>query len=108
MKDLLDLSSLQVEETTGRIIRAFRKNFNLTLAEVSRLTDIPQSHLSAIENDKIEIGVKRASHIAAVFGIDPSLLLFPGGYERHLDREARNIRKKAAVLMVKKRELVGR
>jgi hypothetical protein len=37
MKNLLDLKDLQIEETPGRVIRAFRRNFGLTLAEMESL-----------------------------------------------------------------------
>jgi transcriptional regulator with XRE-family HTH domain len=107
MKNLLDLKGLQVEETPGRVVRAFRRNFELTLGEMQRLTGIPQSNLSAIENDKLDMGVRRATRIAAVFGINPSLILFPRGYEREEEKELRKIRKDAAALIEKKRAAAG-
>ncbi len=103
MKNLLDLKELQIEETPGKVVRAFRRNFELTLGEMEKLTGIPQSNLSAIENDKLDMGVRRASRIAAVFGISPSLILFPKGYEREDEKEIRKIRKDAATLIEKKR-----
>jgi len=107
MKNLLDLKTLQVETTPGKVIRAFRKNFHLTLAEVGTLTGIPQSNLSAIENDHMDIGVKRATLIAAVFGISPSGILFPEGFERDDERELEKIRKRAAALIEKKKVAAG-
>ncbi len=103
MKNLLDLKELQTEETPGKVVRAFRRNFELTLGEMERLTGIPQSNLSAIENDKMDMGVRRAIRIAAVFGINPSLILFPKGFEREDESEIRKIRKDAAALIEKKR-----
>lgn len=105
MKNLLDLKELQTEETPGKIVRAFRRNFGLTLEDVERLTGIPQSNLSAIENNKLDMGVRRAARLAAVFGINPSLILFPKGYEREEEKELRKIRKDAATLIEKKRAL---
>ena len=103
MKNLLDLKELKIEETPGKVVRAFRKNFELTLSDMEKLTGIPQSNLSAIENDKLDMGVRRAIRIAAVFGINPSLILFPKGYEREDQTEIRKIRRDAAALIERKR-----
>ena len=107
MKNLLDLKALQINETPGKVVRAFRRNFELTLGEIERLTGIPQSNLSAIENDNLDMGVRRATRIAAVFGINPALILFPKGYEREEEKELRKIRKEAATLIEKKRASAG-
>ena len=102
MKDLLNLQELQVKETPGKTIRAFRRNFNLTLEDIEKLTGIPVSNLSAIEHDKIDLGLSRAIRIAAVFGIHLSLILFPEGYERQKNVAITKIRKNAANLIEKK------
>jgi transcriptional regulator with XRE-family HTH domain len=107
VKNFLDLKGLQVQETPGRVVRAFRRNFELTLGEMERLTGIPESNLSAIENDKLDMGIRRATRIAAVFGINPSLILFPKGHERKEEKELRKIRKDAAALIEKKRAAAG-
>src|SRR4051812_45369223 len=107
MKNFLNLKELRVEEIPGKVIRAFRRNFELTLREMERLTGIPESNLSAIENDKLDMGIRRATRIAAVFGINPSLILFPKGHERKEEKELRKIRKDAAVLIEKKRAATG-
>ncbi|MEK6772933.1 MAG: helix-turn-helix transcriptional regulator [Bdellovibrionota bacterium] len=51
--------------TPGKVIRAFRKNFNITQQELAEVTGIAETNLSAIENDKVEIGVKRAVQVAS-------------------------------------------
>ena len=102
MKDLLSIKELQVKETPGKIIRAFRRNFNLTLEDVEKLTGIPVSNLSAIEHDKIDLGLRRSIRIAAVFGIHPSLILFPNGYDRQSHPAISKIRKSAASLIERK------
>lgn len=105
MKDLLDVIKVEGEETSGRVVRAFRRNFNLTLADIEHLTGIPSSNLSAIENDKLEIGVRRARLLAAVYGISPALLLFPSASAE--EKRFRQIRKAAAKLIEKKRRSGG-
>jgi len=102
MKNLLSLPALNVEVTPGKMIRAFRKNFNLTLEEVHAITEIPVPHLSAIENDKTDIGIHRGILLAAVFGVPPSVILFPTGYQRAEDQEAVQVRRRAAKLLQRK------
>jgi len=42
------------------------------------LTNIPQATLSAIENDKINLGVERAKTLANALKCHPAALVFPG------------------------------
>lgn len=100
-KDLMDF--LPKTSTAGSIIRAFRKNFKVTLKELAKLTGIPESNLSALENDKIEMGVKRATLIGAALGISPESLLFPNGKSQY-EKEAGAIRKAASKLLLIKRK----
>ena len=41
------------------------------------LTGIPQSTLSAIENDRVKLGLERAKVIARALECHPSVLVFP-------------------------------
>lgn len=108
MKNLRDLKVLQVEATPGKVVRAFRKNFGITLEELEAVTGISQSNLSAIENDKIDLGVRRAELLAAALGLEPSVILFPRGrQEGPLARELRDIRARAKRILGKKREAFG-
>ncbi len=101
LKDLADF--LPPDSTAGRSIRAFRNNFNVTLKELHGLTGIPESNLSAIENDKLEIGVKRATLIGAALGISPHSLLFPNGKSQY-EKQAIRIRKAAGRLLTTKQK----
>ncbi|MBY0385259.1 helix-turn-helix domain-containing protein [bacterium] len=76
MLEFLD-EVMERPSTTGSIVRAFRKKFNLTQKDLEKITGISESHVSAIEHDKIDLGVKRAEMLAAVFGLHPSTLLYP-------------------------------
>jgi hypothetical protein len=42
------------------------------------MTRIPQSTLSAIENDRVKLGVERAKVLARVLKCHPAVLVFPG------------------------------
>ena len=79
-KDFFSLD--QVRSTPGSIVRALRKNFDLTLKDLEKISGIDETNLSAMENDKREIGLKSAILLSAAFGIDPDQILFPEGYER--------------------------
>ena len=85
------------------MIKAFRKNFNITQEELATVTGIAETNLSAIENDKIEIGVKRAVLIAAALGINPSGLLFPSGYETSYKKDVKAVQAASAKMMAKKK-----
>jgi len=101
---LKDLDSLFNKKTTsGKIIKSFRVNFNITQKEMSDAIDISPTNLSAIENDKRHIGVEVATRIGAFLGINPSLLLFPNGQEAavlkygDIVKKAEKIKSKKAV-----------
>ena len=47
MKDLEKLFSHK-DDTAGKIIQAFRRNFNITQAELCSITGISEKYLSAV------------------------------------------------------------
>ena len=78
MKDvLLNLDSNPT--TIGQIVKAFRKRYGFTQSVLSEITGIPETHISQIENDRIDLGVKRAEILAAALGVRPQDILFPEG-----------------------------
>ncbi|MBK9292927.1 MAG: helix-turn-helix transcriptional regulator [Oligoflexia bacterium] len=93
------------EPTPGKLIRAIRKNFNLTLKEIQSLTGILEPNLSAIENDRMELTKKTAELIGAALGVHPSTLLFPSGCKK--TNEIKLIEKKSQALREKKKKAVG-
>jgi transcriptional regulator with XRE-family HTH domain len=50
----------------------------LSQNELSRMTGIPQSTISAIENDRVQLGVERAKVLARALSCHPAVLVFPG------------------------------
>ena len=93
----------QIKSTPGGVIKAFRKNFQFTQHELAEVTGIAEANLSAIENDRVEIGVKRAVLIAAAFGIDPALILFPNGYEASYNKDIKTVQKASEKMMARKK-----
>jgi transcriptional regulator with XRE-family HTH domain len=63
-----------IDVSVGESVRIIRELQN-ALAE---RTGIPQSTISAIENDRVKLGVERAKVIARALRVHPVMLLFPG------------------------------
>jgi transcriptional regulator with XRE-family HTH domain len=88
--------------TPGKVVRAFRKNFGFTLQDIDKLTGAGETNLSAIENDNRVLGPELATRLAAVFGINPALILFPNGPEALDKPEFKKIHASAVALRQKK------
>jgi transcriptional regulator with XRE-family HTH domain len=67
------------KETPNETVRVFRKGLGMTLKEVEEVTGVRESHLSAIENGKIELTQHYAEVFAAAFGIHPTAFMYPNG-----------------------------
>jgi len=67
-----------VEVSVGESVRIMRELQELSQNELSALTGIPQSTLSAIENDRVNLGVERAKVLARALKCHPAVLVFPG------------------------------
>ena len=67
-----------VEVSVGESVRILRDLQELSQDDLSELTGIPQATISAIENDKVNLGVERAKVIARALRCHPAVLVFPG------------------------------
>ena len=67
-----------VDVTVGESVRIIRELQGLSQTELAELTGIPQSTISGIENDRIQIGVERAKMLARALNCHPAVLVFPG------------------------------
>lgn len=67
-----------VEVSVGESVRILRELQELSQSRLAELTGIAQSTISAIENDKINLGVERAKVIARALRCHPAVLVFPG------------------------------
>ena len=67
-----------VDVTIGESVRIIRELQGLSQNQLAVLTGIPQSTISAIENDRVKIGVERAKVIARALRCHPAVLVFPG------------------------------
>jgi transcriptional regulator with XRE-family HTH domain len=68
----------RVEVTVGESVRIIRELQELTQSELAAMTGIPQATISAIENDRVNLGVERAKVLARALKCHPAVLVFPG------------------------------
>ncbi len=68
----------RVDVSVGESLRILRELQELTQTQLSALTGIPQATISAIENDRINLGVERAKVLATALRCHPAVLVFPG------------------------------
>ncbi len=66
-----------VSVSMGESVRIMRELQELSQNELAELTGIPQSTISAIENDRVRLGVERAKTIARALRCHPAVLVFP-------------------------------
>jgi transcriptional regulator with XRE-family HTH domain len=67
-----------VEVSVGESVRILRELQELSQNELAGRTGIPQSTISAIENDRVNLGVERAKVLARALKCHPAVLVFPG------------------------------
>lgn len=67
-----------VEVSVGDSVRIIRELQELSQNQLAELTGIPQSTLSAIENNRVSLGVERAKVLARALRCHPAVLVFPG------------------------------
>ena len=68
----------QITVSVGESVRIIRELQELSQNQLSKLTGIPQATISAIENDRVRLGVERAKTLARALNIHPGVLVFPG------------------------------
>lgn len=69
---------MRVEVSPGESVRVLRELQELNQNDLTRLTGIPQSTISAIENERVRLGVERGKVLARALKCHPAVLLFPG------------------------------
>jgi transcriptional regulator with XRE-family HTH domain len=66
-----------VEVTVGESVRIIRELQELSQNQLAALSGIPQPTISAIENDRVNLGVERAKVLARALKVHPAVLVFP-------------------------------
>ncbi len=77
MKDYKEAQK-RADVSIGESVKIIRELQELSQNELSSITGIPQSTLSAIEHNKINLGVERAKVLARALKCHPAVLVFPG------------------------------
>jgi transcriptional regulator with XRE-family HTH domain len=67
----------RIELTVGESVRIIRELQELSQNQLAQLTGIPQSTISAIECDRVNLGVERAKVLAKALKVHPAVLVFP-------------------------------
>ncbi|MFK7977146.1 MAG: helix-turn-helix domain-containing protein [Halioglobus sp.] len=67
-----------IEVSIGDSVRIVRELQELSQNELAALTGIPQSTISAIENNRINLGIERSKVLARALKCHPAVLVFPG------------------------------
>jgi len=77
----------RIAVSVGESVRIVRELQGLSQNQLAQRTGIPQAILSAIENDRVRLGVERAKVLAKALKCHPAVLVFPG-WEDHLQTAA--------------------
>jgi len=73
-----DMAKRTANVSVGEFVSILRELQELSQNGLASLTGIPRSTISAIENDRIHLGVERAKGLARVLACHPAALVFPG------------------------------
>ncbi len=71
----------RIQLTSGEVIRMLRELKEWTQAELAQRSGISVTNISLLENDRVDIGKKRALALAGAFNIHPATIMFPGWEE---------------------------
>lgn len=67
-----------IDVSVGESVRIIRELQELSQNRLAELSGIPQSTISAIENDRVTLGLGRAKNLARALKCHPAVLVFPG------------------------------
>jgi len=68
----------RVRVSPGETVRVMRELQELSQNELAEVAGIPQSTISAIERERVNLGVERAKVLARALKCHPAVLVFPG------------------------------
>jgi len=63
--------------TTGEVIRMLRDLKGWTQEKLAAESGLNAKNISLLENNRIDIGKKRAEQLAKAFGVHPTIIMFP-------------------------------
>ena len=80
-KSKTPLEVFAVPTTTGQLVKAWRTNFQVLQDEMAFACGMSQANLSAIENNRREVGPRVALRLASFMGLAPDIILYPNGFD---------------------------
>lgn len=75
----------RVDVSVGESVKVLRELQELSQNQLSELTGISQATISAIENNRVRLGVERAKVLAQALRCHPGALVFPGWNDKLAD-----------------------
>ena len=72
------IAKRSVDVSVGESVKILRELQELSQNDLADSSGIPQSTISAIENDRVQLGVERAKALAGALHCHPAVLVFPG------------------------------
>jgi len=67
-----------IDMSVGESLKVLRELQELTQKELAEITGIAQATISAIERDRINLGIERAKVLARALRVHPAVIVFPG------------------------------
>lgn len=74
--------------TSGEVIRMLRDLKGWTQEELAKRSGISSTNLSLLENNRVDIGKKRAEQLANAFNVHPAIIMFPEYEAAEIERAA--------------------
>lgn len=68
----------RIDVSVGESVRIIRELQESSQSQLAELSGIPQSTISAIENDHVDLSIARARVLAKALNCHPSVLVSPG------------------------------
>lgn len=68
----------RVSVSVGESVRILRELQDLSQNDLAKRAGISQATISAIENDRVRLGVERAKTLGRALNCHPGVLVFPG------------------------------
>ena len=68
----------RIRISPGESVRIMRELQELSQNQLAEAAGIPQSTISAIERERVNLGVERAKMLARALKCHPAVLVFPG------------------------------
>ncbi|MGH8545135.1 MAG: helix-turn-helix transcriptional regulator [Gammaproteobacteria bacterium] len=73
----------EINASAGESVRIIRELQGMSQNDLAESSGIPQSTISAIERERINLGVERAKQLARALKCHPAVLVFPSWDVEH-------------------------